>query len=200
MLDTFASADDRLRAKRSLRPGAARARLRARGLLRELAARYAGIDRADVYLATDLHGKPVLRPSRVEFSVSHSGALAVYAFARERSVGVDVEVASRTRRAIDATGVAARAFGDAEAARLRSLSPRAREREFTRRWVRHEALAKCAGVGIWDRAARPEPHDPAARRCATWLVDLPLTHEPFATAAIAVAGPPPSELRLLRWS
>jgi predicted transcriptional regulator of viral defense system len=76
-----ASREELERADASLRPAAARTRVRARGVLHEL---------LESYAHTDLC-----------VSVSHSGSLAAYAFTRTCPVGVDLETPRRAR-AVDA--------------------------------------------------------------------------------------------------
>ena len=96
----------------------------------------------------------------LSFNLSHSGHLALYAFSKAGAVGVDVEVA---RRGLDVVAIAARAFGAAEARRLRGFAPAIRKEEFRRTWVRHESALKCWGTGIGNgstessRASRGSP-------------------------------------------
>jgi hypothetical protein len=86
---------------------------------------------------------------------------------------VDVELA-RERRT-DLGRVAARAFGAAEADRLRSLAPGESERELLRLWTMREARIKCLGA---------EP--PAG--AALWTAPLELGRA--AAAALATSEPP----------
>jgi 4'-phosphopantetheinyl transferase len=158
---------------------------RARGILRSLLGGYLELDPRALRLATGEHGKPELVEPTVSlrFNVSHSGDVAVYAFADGRAVGVDVEV---PRRPLDHVALAARAFGPEEARRLGALEPASREREFLRAWVRHEAELKCRGSGIGGPS--PEPGDPPV-----WIAELDVGRG--AAAAVAVVGAP-CEIRL----
>ncbi|HEX3452158.1 MAG TPA: hypothetical protein VHS26_02570, partial [Solirubrobacteraceae bacterium] len=96
---------------------------RSRGSLRELLARYVGVDARSVQLDAEPRGKPVPRGERVpHFNVSHSGDVAAYAFATN-PVGVDVERirgADAARRR-DHVGLARRAFGAPAAEYLAEL-------------------------------------------------------------------------------
>jgi 4'-phosphopantetheinyl transferase len=152
---------------------------RARGLLRALLGRYLPADPASFRLAIGAQGKPALAelaPTRLSFNLSHSGQLALYAFAEDSAVGVDVEV---DRRAIDEPAIAARALGAAEAQRLQSLDPPARRHEFLRAWTRHEATLKCHGTGIGASSSNAHAHP-------LWIAELELgTH---AAGAVAVDG------------
>jgi 4'-phosphopantetheinyl transferase len=176
--------------------------MRSRGLLRALLGRYLGGEPAALCFAISAHGKPNLidgapgapgirrQPaqlaSRIQFNMSHSGALALYALAHGTSVGVDVEL---SRRPIDTLAIATRVFGAGEAERLGQLDEQTREREFLRMWARHEAELKWLGVGIGGA-------DADAGRNRPWIADLQLG--PGAGAAVA-ADTAPHELCCWKW-
>ena len=67
----------------------------ARGFLRALLGRYLGIGPEEVRFVYGPNGKPSLADehgaSDLRFNASHSHELAVYAFAQEREIGIDVE-------------------------------------------------------------------------------------------------------------
>ena len=159
----------------------------AREVLVELLVGYLGREPAAIELASGEHGKPRLAESEgIEFNLSHSGELAVFAFTRENPVGIDVELNGRVVR--DPIAVAEREFGPAEAARLRSLSEAEIGPEFLRLWVRHEAAVKCRGEGL----AGGAPADP--------LVLLDVDVGPDATAAVALAEAPEAvSVRRFEW-
>lgn len=159
---------------------------RSRGLLRALLGRYLQLDPSSLRFFTGEHGKPALAddaPPTVDFNMSHSGQLALYAFSAAGAVGVDVEVA---RRPTDEVAIAARVLGASEAARLRALDPETRRREFLRAWTRYEAQLKCLGTGIGGT-------DDGAR---LWMANLDLGQG--AAGAVAAARPP-RELRCWGW-
>jgi 4'-phosphopantetheinyl transferase len=211
--------------------------IRARGVLRALLGSYLGIDPKTVRFAIGEHGKPDLaadpssdraasladlgrqpdamqfpprRRPRLSFNVSHSGALALYAFTYEGPVGVDVEVSRRpsndrtagikaggadrwfdepARRSLDEVAIAARAFGREEARRLEGLEPAISRREFVRTWVRYEAALKCLGTGIGGTEAACSDED-------LWVAELDVGGR--AAAAIALERPP-GEVRWWNW-
>ena len=80
-----------------------------RSVLRTLLGRYLGLAPGRLRFRYGLHGKPALDLSSegLHFNVSHSGNLALLAFARGREVGVDVE---RMRHDLDIEGISARCF------------------------------------------------------------------------------------------
>lgn len=166
--------------------------MRARGALRALLGDYLECDPMMLTFTTGPHGKPALsgcgEPRRAEaqphagaplsFNLSHSGALAVYAFTRGLAVGVDVEALDRNTRRDD-LALAKRVFASEVVERLRMLAPPARRREFLREWVRHEARLKCLGVGLTG-TVRPA----ASSSPELWESELEIG--PDAVAAVAV--------------
>jgi 4'-phosphopantetheinyl transferase len=170
-----------------------------RGVLRALLGRYLRTDPGGLRLASDPAGRPYLEdhpgegaghdllPAQLSFNVSHSVQTGLYAFTLVGPVGVDVELA---RRPIDAVALAERAFGPAEASRLRQLDAASRSQEFLRAWVRHEATLKCLGVGLG--AAQN-----ARGAAAPWIAELDVG--PDAAAAVAVSGSP-REVLCWEWS
>jgi 4'-phosphopantetheinyl transferase len=164
-LANLLSASERARAERILGERAKLRWTRARGTLRALLGRYLASDPRALRLTVGANGKPALidradptggsESSRgtctaLSFNMSHSGWVALYAFTRSGEVGIDIELA---REPIDATALAGRALGSAEARRLARLDPAIRQQEFLRAWARHEAKLKHLGIGIGGRVA-----------------------------------------------
>lgn len=114
-------------------------------LLRELLGARLGAAPASVPLCAEPHGKPRVPGSQLHLSLSRSGALAVYAFARDRPVGVDIEA---VRALSDAHAIAQRTFPRRERDAYASLQPSERLTGFFRGWTRTEALAKALGGGL----------------------------------------------------
>src|SRR4029077_8610642 len=131
------SSDERERAARFVSERAGGLWARSRGVLRDLLGRYLECQPRALRFATSAHGKPGVAvsgsASAIAFNVSHSGAVALYAFARPGGVGVDVE--ARRRRG-DPSAIARRAFGDRQAQRLRDRPAHLRQRDFAAMWVR----------------------------------------------------------------
>jgi len=192
------SADERKRGGRFHFEHDRRRFVTARGLLRVLLGRYLDVDPAGVRFAHGPRGKPFLAEGDgLRFNLSHSGGLALLAFARDRELGVDVE---QERPLPEAEDIARRYFSAREVAQLRRLRADERAAAFFRCWTRKEAFIKATGDGL----SRPldafdvtlGPGDPArllhvrgepetARRF--WLEDL----QPVAgfAGALAVEGP-----------
>lgn len=144
--DRALSVEERERAARFSSERSRERWARSRAVLRHLLGGYLGRGPGAIELESGERGKPsVVAGDGVEFNLTHSGGLALLAFARENPVGVDVELAGRVR---DPLAVAEREFGQEEAERLRALDSAQLEPEFLRLWVRHEAALKCRGEGL----------------------------------------------------
>ena len=83
--------------------------------------------------------------SRIQFNISHSGQMAIYAFTPGCQVGVDVE---HLRELDDAESLASRFFSSGEISELLSLSPKEMTQAFFRCWTRKEAYIKAVGGGL----------------------------------------------------
>ena len=121
----------------------------ARGSLRAILARYLATPARDLRFLSNAHGKPALEPrsgqADLRFNVSHSHQLALFALARGREVGIDVEYVVPSR-ADDR--MATRFFAPQEVAALRALPETARTEAFFRCWTRKEAYLKARGQGL----------------------------------------------------
>jgi 4'-phosphopantetheinyl transferase len=117
-----------------------------RAVLRTLLGRYTGIDPARITFRCTERGKlHVAPPLDVEFNLSHSQDLALFAFARRRVVGVDIEW---MRPLDDAMTIARRFFSPAENAALNSVAESQRTEAFFNCWTRKEAFVKATGEGL----------------------------------------------------
>jgi 4'-phosphopantetheinyl transferase len=121
----------------------------AHGILRILLARYLATDPHSLRFETNAYGKPLLASphsaAHLHFNLSHSGRLALYAFAFARQVGVDVEY---MRSGIDYEELARYHFSRHEYAALQSLPAAQREEAFFLCWSRKEAYIKARGKGV----------------------------------------------------
>jgi 4'-phosphopantetheinyl transferase len=115
-----------------------------RAALRILLGRYLDVAPEEVPIVVEPSGRPVLEGARprLRFSVSHAGPLALYAFAADRAVGIDVE---RLRREVPFERLAARFFAAAEVEALGALPPGVVPAAFFACWTRKEALFKAWG-------------------------------------------------------
>jgi 4'-phosphopantetheinyl transferase len=121
-----------------------------RARLRQMLAVRLGVAPAAIEICYGARGKPALAPgfaeSGLRFNVSHCGGLAVYAFAQDRELGVDVE---EVRPLPDADDVAARFFSARENQAYLALERAERALGFFNCWTRKEALIKALGDGLY---------------------------------------------------
>jgi 4'-phosphopantetheinyl transferase len=123
-------------------------RAAARAALERLLRHYAG----DVALGigigieTGRHGKP-FAPAlpELDFNLSHAGSHVVFAFARNQTLGVDIEEYARE---LAVEGIAGRFFSAAESAALARMAPAGRTAAFLRLWTHKEAVLKALGEGL----------------------------------------------------
>src|SRR5688572_22804268 len=121
----------------------------ARGALRSILSRYITIDPSRLRFHYNQYGKPFLAPefssSLLNFNLSHSGSMALYAIARNMEIGVDVE---RLRSDFAYEEVAERFFSTNEAAGLRRIPTEKKLEAFYNCWTRKEAYIKAHGEGL----------------------------------------------------
>lgn len=118
----------------------------ARGILRALLGRYLKTPPHAIRFRYSAQGKPALASGGdLHFNVAHSHDMALYALARDRLVGVDVE---RHRRLDDAEGIARRFFSPREVKVFLAAAPQDRMALFFQIWTRKEAIVKALGEGL----------------------------------------------------
>ncbi len=148
-LASLLSEDEKARAARLRVPAVRERFIAGRGLLRRLLGMYLGAPPESLRFAYRPHGKPYLHPEiaapDVRFNLSHSQGLALFAFARGREVGVDLEIVRADR---DHTRLASRFFSAREVDALAALDPGDRMAGFFRCWTRKEAYLKARGEGL----------------------------------------------------
>ena len=144
------SEDERERASRFAVEDARRSFIVSRGILRTVLGDALGCAPETISFGEGEHGKPFLSgahaESGVEFNVSHSGQVFLYAMSRGRAVGVDVEW---KKESLAVEKLARRYFAAEEARRLLEEAP-SEERldNFYRCWTRKEAYLKARGTGL----------------------------------------------------
>jgi 4'-phosphopantetheinyl transferase len=145
----FLTGEERTRAARFHFPRDRQHFTATRALLRIVLGGYANSNPATLQLQYAANGKPSLLRSAaqdaVEFNVSHSGEIAMLAFARGRALGVDVEY---LRDNFDHEAIARRFFSEQEQSQLTALPRGERHHGFFRCWTRKEAYIKAEGVGL----------------------------------------------------
>ena len=120
----------------------------ARGTLRKILSVILGVPPSVVHFETTIHGKPVLAAEHsragIQFNLSHSHDLALYAVTQSRRIGIDLEYI----REIDALNVAEHFFSREEYENLRRLPADQQRAAFFTCWTRKEAYIKARGEGL----------------------------------------------------
>ena len=120
----------------------------AHALLRHILAIYIKCQPQALQFLTSPHGKPYLDPAHhslaLEFNMSHTRGLALYAVALE-PVGIDVELLGRDMQFEE---IAERFFTQAEHQALCALPQASRQKAFYRCWTLKEAFVKALGQGL----------------------------------------------------
>ncbi|MDO8431609.1 MAG: 4'-phosphopantetheinyl transferase superfamily protein [Candidatus Binatus sp.] len=193
--EAILSADEIERAQRYQFAHHRRRFIVARARLREMLAEYLGRPAESIQIEYNAWGKPSLGAETgadLRFNLSHTHDLAMYAFARKREVGVDIE-------AIDEKAAAGRVaenfFAANEVAALRALPAEYQAEAFFNCWTRKEACVKARGDGLSRDLKSFEvtlrPGEPAEiKRGAEWAGWSMFSIRPTAAhvAALVVEG------------
>ncbi|MBW4493510.1 MAG: 4'-phosphopantetheinyl transferase superfamily protein [Oscillatoria princeps RMCB-10] len=170
-----------------------------RGILRNILSRYSGIEPALLEFGYSPRGKPALRSDsaggNLNFNLSHSGGIALYAVTRHRLLGIDLEM---LRPMPDAEKIAERFFSPLESAVLRNLPATDKQEAFFLCWTRKEAYLKAVGEGLTgldDVEVSLTPGEPAkvlsisggVQDASRWSLQH-LTPAPDCVGAVAVEG------------
>jgi 4'-phosphopantetheinyl transferase len=128
--------------------------LRGRYCVRSLLGAYLQMNPQDVPIAVGEHGKPFV-PSRyrLEFNLSHSGDVGVFAIGRiaddnahmHNAIGIDIEL---MRQPSDIRQLAASVFSATELREFAALADDALSLPFFTCWTRKEAYLKAIGTGL----------------------------------------------------
>jgi 4'-phosphopantetheinyl transferase len=116
-----------------------------RGLLKLLLAKYLNFRAKDVVINYSAYGKPYLN-ERIQFNISHSNDMAVFAFTNNIPVGIDIEF-KRNFKELEA--ICRRYFSENEQLEVCSKSREDRLETFYKIWVRKEAFVKTMGSSIF---------------------------------------------------
>ncbi|MFD9353346.1 4'-phosphopantetheinyl transferase family protein [Streptomyces sp. NPDC060031] len=187
-------AAERDRAERLMREGDRRRYLASHVGLRVLIGGYLGLAPAEVALVRETcpccggpHGRPAVAGGALQFSLSHSGDVAYFAFAGV-PVGVDVEGIPSAAAVADVLHT----LHPAETAELTALPEADRPAAMGRVWSRKEAYLKATGTGLALGLAEPYVATvPTPAAVPGWtLTDLPAP--PGYAAALALRAPAPA--------
>lgn len=120
-----------------------------RGHLRGLLSKYLGLPASEIEFQYNRYGKPYLNkkphPHNIDFNLSHSNDIALYAVANGREVGIDVEYIREVRRA---GKIIDRFFSNEERAYYKNQPEENQNLTFFRLWCAREACTKAIGYGF----------------------------------------------------
>ncbi|MCU7495887.1 MAG: 4'-phosphopantetheinyl transferase superfamily protein [Ignavibacteria bacterium] len=182
-----------------------------RGVLRSLIAHYTNNSPENVEFHYNKYGKPFLKGEEsLKFNVSHSGRILLFAFARNKELGIDVE---QIRHDFAELEIAGSFFSSSEVLQLSVLPEEIRKLAFFKCWTLKEAYIKAKGKGLsvpldsFDVSVCPEaasevkellrvPDDPEeSRKWKIFSLSVALGY----CAALAVEGEP-LEIRHFSWT
>jgi|RhiMetdeSRZDD1v2_1073273.scaffolds.fasta_scaffold143315_3 4'-phosphopantetheinyl transferase len=143
------SQDEYRRAERFHFPADRRRFIAGRGILRKIISAYLALAPDEVRFDYNKYGKPSIpddqNPGALSFNLSHSNSMALYAVARGRRVGVDVEYMREDFATLE---IAERFFSKDEFEALKAEPIDQRTKAFFNCWSRKESFIKAIGMGV----------------------------------------------------
>ena len=143
------SRDEYQRAERFHRPTDRRRFIAGRGILRKIISAYLALAPSVVRFVYNKYGKPFISDDQnrgaLSFNLSHSNGMALYAVARGRCVGVDIEYMREDFATLE---VAERFFSKDEVEALKATPVDRRTEAFFNCWSRKESYIKAIGMGV----------------------------------------------------
>jgi 4'-phosphopantetheinyl transferase len=118
----------------------------ARGILRNLLANYLSTEPQKLSFQQNQYGKIRIEASELQFNISHSCDLALFAFTLKHPIGVDIEF---IRDDFDFIPIAQRFFSAKENLDLLALPTDQQLQAFFNCWSRKEAFIKAVGTGVF---------------------------------------------------
>jgi 4'-phosphopantetheinyl transferase len=145
-MNEFLSEEEQLRAQRFKFAHLTDLFVQTHAALRILVARKLRVEPGGIVFSTGAFGKPRIdRAPEFGFNLSHSGNMAVFAFASDCNVGVDVE---QIRELSDFEEIIHRYFSIAEIEEFWNVERNLRKDAFFNAWTRKEAYIKAKGEGL----------------------------------------------------
>jgi 4'-phosphopantetheinyl transferase len=158
------------------------------GILRIILGKYLAVAPAELYFRYGSNGKPEVAGEHgrrdIQFNMSRSHQLAVYAFTCCRKVGIDIEY---IREGLEQEQLAQRYFTPQEIAVFCSSPVDQRSRAFFSCWTRKEACLKARGDGLSVLLSKFDATLSSADSVAEWFL-YELDMGPNYAAAVAVEG------------
>lgn len=205
------SQDEYQRAERFHRPTDRQRFIAGRGILRKILSQYLALAPDELRFVYNKYGKPFISDDQnldaLNFNLSHSDDMALYAVAHGRLVGVDIE---HMREDFATLEIAERFFSKEEFEALKAAPGDQRTRAFFNCWSRKESYIKAIGMGVSyplegftvtlasnDAPASLKVYADATEAARWSMYDLDVA-EGYATALI-VENPPVS-IKRFQWN
>lgn len=209
-MESILSVDERMRAERYHFKRDRNRFVISHGILRTIIGWYLNIEAGKLQFCYGKHGKPALADTfgngRICFNSSRSEGLALYAFARDRAIGVDIE---NIRDIYEMEQIAERIFSEKEKSFFHSLPESKKKEAFFNCWTRKEAVVKAIGDGFhlpFNRfdvsLSRAEPARLLAiqgdtAKASKWHLEDLKTFSGFVAACVVEGG---CRIRSYQWS
>ena len=113
--------------------------------LKKILSQYINCNPSDVKILYQQNGKPHITDDKIEFNVSHSGDLSVYAFSTGRKIGIDIE---EIREIINIDLIMKYFYTKKESDQINGKKGLQRMNEFLKIWTQKEAVVKMFEMGI----------------------------------------------------
>jgi 4'-phosphopantetheinyl transferase len=143
------SSDERMRAGRFHCYEDKKRYIARHGMLRMILGGYLGVKPSELRFYLGKNGKPAIAKTSgkgtIQFNLSHSNGVALFAFARNHEIGVDVE---HIRDIPEMEQIVERFFSRKEKEAFRSLPLSQKREAFFNGWTRKEAFVKALGDGL----------------------------------------------------
>ncbi|MBX3709158.1 MAG: 4'-phosphopantetheinyl transferase superfamily protein [Gammaproteobacteria bacterium] len=146
LIQELLSSDEKKRANRFLFPIHKQRFIAARSILRKILSFYLAVPPQEIMFTYNSNGKPFLHmPStHLQFNLSHSENIAIYAITMTHDIGIDIEKIQETYN----RDLAKRFFSLKENQDLLLLPLEEQKIAFYRIWSRKEAIIKAIGKGL----------------------------------------------------
>jgi len=148
-LHALLSPDEQARAARFHAAHHTRRYIAANGALRILLSKYLNVAPEKINFFKSPYGKPFITPelenSSLQFNMTHSKEIVLYAITQNQSIGIDIEF---MRERVMGDAIAKRYFTSSEYEALNQCNEADKLETFNKLWVSKEAFAKTIGLGL----------------------------------------------------
>jgi 4'-phosphopantetheinyl transferase len=194
---TLMTQEEQARADRMVTDTLKNRRIASHGILRDILSRYLSMPAADILFSHGERKKPFIEGSDIQFNMSHTEDIALFALTRQHAIGVDIEGIKESKYH---EGIVRSNFSPEERQQYESLPDSEKLEAFFRAWTRKEAYTKAIGLGLYyplekftvNLSANDERGlisiEGSTERAKNWLLPSFLAEEKFL-AAVAIEAP-----------